>query len=128
MFFLLLLVRWMDSFTDMGTTASRPRRFCGRPEADSSEPYTPQFDVAPRRCFKFVSYERRDVQCGSGRAEVTENALNLYSLFHSETVPLNCIRRYGFESKCFMFETGQRCPSGEAIHRIWMEKAEDIMM
>lgn len=113
----------------MGCAVSKHSRFsCRRPENNDGVPYTPTFDVAPRRNFKFASYERRDVQCGSGRAEVTENALNLFSLYHSESIPLNCIRRYGFESKCFMFETGQRCPSGEATHRIWMEKAEDIMM
>ncbi|XP_065191540.1 uncharacterized protein LOC135822657 [Sycon ciliatum] len=113
----------------MGSAVSKHSRFsCRRPENKDVAPYLPQFDVAHRRYFKFASYERSDVQCGSGRAEVTENALILFSHINSETIPLNCIRRYGFESKCFMFVTGQRCPSGEATHRIWMEKAEDIMI
>lgn len=58
------------------------------------------------------------VELGSGVMELTQSELVLH-LRRREAVrwPYLCLRRYGYDSNLFSFESGRRCQTGQGEHR-----------
>lgn len=54
------------------------------------------------------------VELGSGVMELTQSELVLH-LHQQEAVrwPYLCLRRYGYDSNLFSFESGRRCQTGQ---------------
>lgn len=60
------------------------------------------------------------VELGSGIMELTQSELVLH-LHRREAVrwPYLCLRRYGYDSNLFSFESGRRCQTGQGEYRPW---------
>lgn len=62
-----------------------------------------------------------------GQLEVTETELILYQRGKPPTRwPVRCLRKYGFDSEIFSFESGRRCPTGAGIYAFRCRKAEQL--
>lgn len=58
------------------------------------------------------------VELGSGVMELTQSELVLH-LHRQEAVhwPYLCLRRYGYDSNLFSFESGRRCQTGQGEYQ-----------
>lgn len=58
------------------------------------------------------------VELGSGVMELTQSELVLH-LHQREAVrwPYLCLRRYGYDSNLFSFESGRRCQTGQGEYQ-----------
>ncbi|XP_050458915.1 fibroblast growth factor receptor substrate 3 isoform X2 [Cataglyphis hispanica] len=62
-----------------------------------------------------------------GRLEITEIDIIFHQNSKQPTIwPLRCLRRYGYDSELFSFESGRRCPTGEGIYAFKCKKARDL--
>uniref|UniRef100_A0A672TBK4 Fibroblast growth factor receptor substrate 2-like n=2 Tax=Sinocyclocheilus grahami TaxID=75366 RepID=A0A672TBK4_SINGR len=66
-------------------------------------------------------------ELGSGVMELTEEELILHTR-KRDTVkwPYLCLRRYGYDSNLFSFESGRRCQTGQGIFAFKCARAEEI--
>ncbi|XP_072766738.1 fibroblast growth factor receptor substrate 2 [Anoplolepis gracilipes] len=77
--------------------------------------------------FQVMNVNDQGKPIARGRLEITEGSI----IFHQNskqptTWPLRCLRRYGFDSELFSFESGRRCPTGEGIYAFKCKKARDL--
>ncbi|KAM5262641.1 fibroblast growth factor receptor substrate 3 [Ctenodactylus gundi] len=77
--------------------------------------------------FKVTNVDDEGVELGSGVMELTPSELVLH-LHRREAVhwPYLCLRRYGFDSNLFSFESGRRCQTGQGIFAFKCPRAEEI--
>ncbi|XP_055469403.1 fibroblast growth factor receptor substrate 3 [Psammomys obesus] len=77
--------------------------------------------------FKVTNVDDEGVELGSGVMELTQSELVLH-LHQREAVrwPYLCLRRYGYDSNLFSFESGRRCQTGQGIFAFKCSRAEEI--
>ncbi|XP_004710908.1 fibroblast growth factor receptor substrate 3 [Echinops telfairi] len=77
--------------------------------------------------FKVTNVDDEGVELGSGVMELTQGELVLH-LHRREAVrwPYLCLRRYGYDSNLFSFESGRRCQTGQGIFAFKCSRAEEI--
>nr|XP_045013696.1 fibroblast growth factor receptor substrate 3 [Jaculus jaculus]XP_045013697.1 fibroblast growth factor receptor substrate 3 [Jaculus jaculus] len=77
--------------------------------------------------FKVTNVDDEGVELGSGVMELTPNELVLH-VHRREAVrwPYLCLRRYGYDSNLFSFESGRRCQTGQGIFAFKCSRAEEI--
>ncbi|XP_034942758.1 fibroblast growth factor receptor substrate 2 [Chelonus insularis] len=62
-----------------------------------------------------------------GRLEVTESDIVLYPRSKQPVKwPLRCLRRYGYDSEIFSFESGRRCSTGPGIFAFKCRRADQL--
>ncbi|XP_014300395.1 fibroblast growth factor receptor substrate 2 isoform X2 [Microplitis demolitor] len=62
-----------------------------------------------------------------GRLEVTETDIVLYQRGRQPVKwPLRCLRRYGYDSEIFSFESGRRCSTGPGIYAFKCRRADQL--
>ncbi|XP_063990642.1 fibroblast growth factor receptor substrate 2 [Diachasmimorpha longicaudata] len=62
-----------------------------------------------------------------GRLEVTESEIVLYQRGRQAVKwPLRCLRRYGYDSEIFTFESGRRCSTGPGIYAFKCRRADQL--
>lgn len=77
--------------------------------------------------FKVINEDEMGHFVSQGILEVTETELVFHQRFKPPTVwPVRCLRKYGFDSEIFSFESGRRCPTGAGIYAFRCRKAEQI--
>ncbi|EPY76650.1 fibroblast growth factor receptor substrate 3 [Camelus ferus] len=69
--------------------------------------------------FKVTNVDDEGVELGSGVMELTQSELVLH-LHRREAVrwPYLCLRRYGYDSNLFSFESGRRCQTGQGAYQL----------
>lgn len=66
-------------------------------------------------------------ELGSGVMELTESELVLHTHRRDDVRwPYLCLRRYGYDSNLFSFESGRRCQTGQGIFAFKCSRAEEI--
>ncbi|KAJ8381393.1 hypothetical protein SKAU_G00021710 [Synaphobranchus kaupii] len=77
--------------------------------------------------FKVINVDDDGNELGSGLMELTEEELILHT-WKREAVrwPYLCLRRYGYDSNLFSFESGRRCQTGQGIFAFKCARAEEI--
>ncbi|XP_076878732.1 fibroblast growth factor receptor substrate 2b [Brachyhypopomus gauderio] len=77
--------------------------------------------------FKVVNVDDDGNELGAGVMELTEEELVLRT-HKCDAVrwPYLCLRRYGYDSNLFSFESGRRCQTGQGIFAFKCARAEDI--
>ncbi|XP_041722796.1 fibroblast growth factor receptor substrate 2a [Coregonus clupeaformis] len=77
--------------------------------------------------FKVINVDDDGNDLGSGLMELTEEELILHTR-KRDTVkwPYLCLRRYGYDSNLFSFESGRRCQTGQGIFAFKCVRAEEI--
>ncbi|RXM96916.1 Fibroblast growth factor receptor substrate 2 [Acipenser ruthenus] len=77
--------------------------------------------------FKVINVDDDGNELGSGIMELTEAELILHTR-KREAVrwPYLCLRRYGYDSNLFSFESGRRCQTGQGIFAFKCARAEEI--
>ncbi|XP_078583002.1 fibroblast growth factor receptor substrate 2-like [Branchiostoma floridae x Branchiostoma japonicum] len=83
-------------------------------------------DSDPRR-FHVRNVDDDGNELEAGVLEVTAGDLILY-LKNRDPIrwPLKCLRRYGYDSNLFSFESGRRCHTGPGIYAFKCRRAEDL--
>ncbi|CAL8376057.1 unnamed protein product [Arctogadus glacialis] len=77
--------------------------------------------------FKVVNVDDDGNELGSGVMELTEGELVLHTHRRDDVRwPYLCLRRYGYDSNLFSFESGRRCQTGQGIFAFKCARAEDI--
>lgn len=62
-----------------------------------------------------------------GRLEITEADIVLYQRGKPPVKwPLKCLRRYGYDSEIFSFESGRRCSTGPGIYAFKCRRADQL--
>ena len=62
-----------------------------------------------------------------GRLEITESDIVLYQRGKQPVKwPLRCLRRYGYDSEIFSFESGRRCSTGPGIYAFKCRRADQL--
>ncbi|NXQ26614.1 FRS3 factor, partial [Alaudala cheleensis] len=77
--------------------------------------------------FKVTNVDDEGHELGSGVMELTPRELILHT--HKRDAvrwPYLCLRRYGFDSNLFSFESGRRCHTGQGIFAFKCSRAEEI--
>ncbi|XP_063274637.1 fibroblast growth factor receptor substrate 3 isoform X2 [Prinia subflava] len=77
--------------------------------------------------FKVTNVNDEGHELGSGVMELTQRELILHT--HKRDAvrwPYLCLRRYGFDSNLFSFESGRRCHTGQGIFAFKCSRAEEI--
>ncbi|XP_041869677.1 fibroblast growth factor receptor substrate 3 isoform X2 [Corvus kubaryi] len=77
--------------------------------------------------FKVTNVDDEGHELGSGVMELTQRELILHT--HKRDAvrwPYLCLRRYGFDSNLFSFESGRRCHTGQGIFAFKCSRAEEI--
>ncbi|NXM75123.1 FRS3 factor, partial [Serilophus lunatus] len=77
--------------------------------------------------FKVTNVDDEGHELGSGIMELTPRELILHT--HKRDAvrwPFLCLRRYGFDSNLFSFESGRRCHTGQGIFAFKCSRAEEI--
>lgn len=77
--------------------------------------------------FKVTNVDDEGNELGSGIMELTQRELVLHT--HKRDAvrwPYLCLRRYGYDSNLFSFESGRRCQTGQGIFAFKCSRAEDI--
>uniref|UniRef100_A0A674BB96 Fibroblast growth factor receptor substrate 2a n=2 Tax=Salmo trutta TaxID=8032 RepID=A0A674BB96_SALTR len=77
--------------------------------------------------FKVINVDDDGNELGSGLMELTEEELILHTR-KRDTVkwPYLCLRRYGYDSNLFSFESGRRCQTGQGIFAFKCVRAEEM--
>uniref|UniRef100_A0A8C2B8S5 Fibroblast growth factor receptor substrate 2a n=1 Tax=Cyprinus carpio TaxID=7962 RepID=A0A8C2B8S5_CYPCA len=77
--------------------------------------------------FKVINVDDDGNELGAGVMELTEEELILHTR-RRDTVkwPYLCLRRYGYDSNLFSFESGRRCQTGQGIFAFKCARAEEI--
>ncbi|XP_012670879.2 fibroblast growth factor receptor substrate 2a [Clupea harengus] len=77
--------------------------------------------------FKVINVDDDGNELGSGVMELTEEELILHTRKrHAVKWPYLCLRRYGYDSNLFSFESGRRCQTGQGIFAFKCARAEEI--
>uniref|UniRef100_A0A671T8F2 Fibroblast growth factor receptor substrate 2-like n=1 Tax=Sinocyclocheilus anshuiensis TaxID=1608454 RepID=A0A671T8F2_9TELE len=77
--------------------------------------------------FKVINVDDDGNELGSGVMELTEEELILHTRKRDAVKwPYLCLRRYGYDSNLFSFESGRRCQTGQGIFAFKCARAEDI--
>uniref|UniRef100_A0A8D0DGP8 Fibroblast growth factor receptor substrate 3 n=1 Tax=Salvator merianae TaxID=96440 RepID=A0A8D0DGP8_SALMN len=77
--------------------------------------------------FKVINVDDEGNELGSGIMELTQSELVLHT--HKRDAvrwPYLCLRRYGYDSNLFSFESGRRCLTGQGIFAFKCSRAEEI--
>ncbi|KAI1882175.1 hypothetical protein AGOR_G00247990 [Albula goreensis] len=77
--------------------------------------------------FKVINVDDDGNLLGSGVMELTEEELILHTRKRDAVKwPYLCLRRYGYDSNLFSFESGRRCQTGQGIFAFKCARAEEI--
>ncbi|XP_056312207.1 fibroblast growth factor receptor substrate 2a [Danio aesculapii] len=77
--------------------------------------------------FKVINVDDDGNELGSGVMELTEEELILHTRKREAVKwPYLCLRRYGYDSNLFSFESGRRCQTGQGIFAFKCARAEEI--
>lgn len=77
--------------------------------------------------FKVINVDDDGNELGSGVMELTEEELILHTRKRDAVKwPYLCLRRYGYDSNLFSFESGRRCQTGQGIFAFKCARAEEI--
>lgn len=77
--------------------------------------------------FKVINVDDDGNELGSGIMELTESELILYTRKRDSVKwPYLCLRRYGYDSNLFSFESGRRCQTGQGIFAFKCARAEEL--
>ncbi|XP_064198440.1 fibroblast growth factor receptor substrate 2-like [Anguilla rostrata] len=77
--------------------------------------------------FKVINVDDDGNELGSGVMELTEEELILHTRKREGVRwPYLCLRRYGYDSNLFSFESGRRCQTGQGIFAFKCARAEEI--
>ncbi|CDQ60641.1 unnamed protein product [Oncorhynchus mykiss] len=77
--------------------------------------------------FKVINVDDDGNELGSGMMELTEVELVLHTYRRDDVKwPYMCLRRYGYDSNLFSFESGRRCQTGQGIFAFKCARAEEI--
>ncbi|XP_029668000.1 fibroblast growth factor receptor substrate 3-like isoform X3 [Formica exsecta] len=77
--------------------------------------------------FQVTNVNDQSKPIARGRLEITEIDIIFHQDSKQPTIwPLRCLRRYGYDSELFSFESGRRCPTGEGIYAFKCRKARDL--
>lgn len=77
--------------------------------------------------FQVMNVNDQGKPIARGRLEITEINIIFHQNGKQQTMwPLRCLRRYGYDSELFSFESGRRCPTGEGIYAFKCKKARDL--
>ncbi|NXI46467.1 FRS3 factor, partial [Galbula dea] len=77
--------------------------------------------------FKVANVDDEGNELGAGVMELTQTELILHTQ-KGDAVrwPYLCLRRYGYDSNLFSFESGRRCQTGQGIFAFKCSRAEEI--
>ncbi|XP_038612655.1 LOW QUALITY PROTEIN: fibroblast growth factor receptor substrate 2 [Tachyglossus aculeatus] len=80
-----------------------------------------------RNKFKVINVDDDGNELGSGVMELTDTELILYTR-KRDSVKWHylCLRRYGYDSNLFSFESGRRCQTGQGIFAFKCARAEEL--
>ncbi|XP_018585536.1 fibroblast growth factor receptor substrate 2-like [Scleropages formosus] len=77
--------------------------------------------------FKVINVDDDGNELGSGVMELTQEELVLHTRkHHTVRWPYLCLRRYGYDSNLFSFESGRCCQTGQGIFAFKCTRAEEI--
>nr|XP_033775219.1 fibroblast growth factor receptor substrate 3 [Geotrypetes seraphini]XP_033775220.1 fibroblast growth factor receptor substrate 3 [Geotrypetes seraphini]XP_033775221.1 fibroblast growth factor receptor substrate 3 [Geotrypetes seraphini] len=77
--------------------------------------------------FKVTNVDDEGNELGSGLMELTQTELVLHTRKRDAVRwPYLCLRRYGYDSNLFSFESGRRCQTGQGIFAFKCSRAEEI--
>ncbi|XP_006002345.1 fibroblast growth factor receptor substrate 2 [Latimeria chalumnae] len=77
--------------------------------------------------FKVTNVDDEGNELGSGIMELTQTELILHTQKRDAVRwPYLCLRRYGYDSNLFSFESGRRCQTGQGIFAFKCLRAEEI--
>ncbi|XP_072291372.1 fibroblast growth factor receptor substrate 2-like [Eucyclogobius newberryi] len=77
--------------------------------------------------FKVINVDDDGNELGCGVMELTEAELVLHTHRRDDVRwPYLCLRRYGYDSNLFSFESGRRCQTGQGIFAFKCARAEEI--
>ncbi|XP_048872488.1 fibroblast growth factor receptor substrate 3 [Brienomyrus brachyistius] len=77
--------------------------------------------------FKVTNVDDEGNELGSGTMELTQTELVLHTRKRDAVRwPYLCLRRYGYDSNLFSFESGRRCQTGQGIFAFKCTRAEQI--
>uniref|UniRef100_A0A3Q2UMV6 Fibroblast growth factor receptor substrate 2b n=1 Tax=Fundulus heteroclitus TaxID=8078 RepID=A0A3Q2UMV6_FUNHE len=77
--------------------------------------------------FRVINVDDDGNELGSGVMELTESELVLHTHRRDDVRwPYLCLRRYGYDSNLFSFESGRRCQTGQGIFAFKCSRAEEI--
>ncbi|XP_054641145.1 fibroblast growth factor receptor substrate 2 [Dunckerocampus dactyliophorus] len=77
--------------------------------------------------FKVINVDDEGNELGSGIMELTQTELILHTRKRDAIRwPYLCLRRYGYDSNLFSFESGRRCQTGQGIFAFKCSRAEEI--
>uniref|UniRef100_A0A3Q3RAM4 IRS-type PTB domain-containing protein n=1 Tax=Monopterus albus TaxID=43700 RepID=A0A3Q3RAM4_MONAL len=77
--------------------------------------------------FKVTNVDDEGNKLGSGIMELTQTELILHTRKRDAIRwPYLCLRRYGYDSNLFSFESGRRCQTGQGIFAFKCSRAEEI--
>lgn len=77
--------------------------------------------------FKVINVDDDGNELGSGIMELTDTELILHTRKRDAVKwPYLCLRRYGYDSNLFSFESGRRCQTGQGIFAFKCARAEEI--
>ncbi|XP_069612482.1 fibroblast growth factor receptor substrate 3 [Ranitomeya imitator] len=77
--------------------------------------------------FKVTNVDDEGTELGSGIMELTQTELVLHTRKRDAVRwPYLCLRRYGYDSNLFSFESGRRCQTGQGIFAFKCSRAEEI--
>ncbi|KAM9814669.1 fibroblast growth factor receptor substrate 2-like [Syngnathus typhle] len=77
--------------------------------------------------FKVVNVDDDGNELGAGVMELTDGELVLHTHRRDDVRwPYLCLRRYGYDSNLFSFESGRRCQTGQGIFAFKCARAEEI--
>uniref|UniRef100_A0A3Q3LNC3 Fibroblast growth factor receptor substrate 2b n=1 Tax=Labrus bergylta TaxID=56723 RepID=A0A3Q3LNC3_9LABR len=77
--------------------------------------------------FKVINVDDDGNELGSGVMELTDAELVLHTHRRDDVRwPYLCLRRYGYDSNLFSFESGRRCQTGQGIFAFKCPRAEEI--
>ncbi|XP_077385648.1 fibroblast growth factor receptor substrate 2 [Festucalex cinctus] len=77
--------------------------------------------------FKVINVDDEGNELGSGVMELTQTELILHTRKRDAIRwPYLCLRRYGYDSNLFSFESGRRCQTGQGIFAFKCSRAEEI--
>ncbi|XP_064814141.1 fibroblast growth factor receptor substrate 2-like [Oncorhynchus masou masou] len=93
--------------------------YCSCPDKDFADKHQSKFKV--------INVDDDGNELGSGLMELTEEELILHTR-KRDTVkwPYLCLRRYGYDSNLFSFESGRRCQTGQGIFAFKCVRAEEM--